>query len=81
MTELRESAASGAHLRSDINHDKVLAREEAGKELLRTNHFNEMGIKQDGKVTREEVVASMKMKERQEFINGKASKSWPFYFQ
>lgn len=50
--------------KADANHDGVLTREEAGKTPALSNHFNEMDINQDGKVTRFEMRASIKMKQR-----------------
>lgn len=46
--------------KADARHAGVLTREEAQKTPLLSSQFNKMDINQDGKVTRQEMVASMK---------------------
>ena len=50
--------------KADTNHDGVLTREEAEKIPVLSDHFNDMDINQDCHVTRQEMIASMGMKQR-----------------
>lgn len=50
--------------KADANHDGVLTREEAGKTPVLAEQFNGMDVNQDGKVMRQEMIASMEMKRR-----------------
>ena len=50
--------------KADANHDGILTRKEAEKVPALASQFNDMDINQDGKVTRQEMVASMKMKKK-----------------
>lgn len=50
--------------KTDANHDGLLTREEAEKTSTLSNYFNDMDINQDGKVTRLEMIALVRMKQK-----------------
>lgn len=50
--------------KADANHDDILIREEAEKIPALSSQFNSMDINQDGKVTHQEMIVSIKMKSR-----------------